>query len=67
MNNRISSFGKFVIAGLFISSIIAGVIYGYIFSEINSFSAMQDLRKFQPSVPTKIYDVNGILIAELFK
>lgn len=64
---NVSGFGKFVVISLIFSSIIAGIIYGMIFSEVNNFDAIKDLKKFQPSVPTKIYDVNGILISELFK
>ncbi|MBN1501002.1 MAG: PBP1A family penicillin-binding protein [Spirochaetes bacterium] len=65
--DKTTSFGKFFISCFFVSSLVGGLIFGYIFSEINNFSEINDLKQFQPSVPTKVYDVNGILIAELFK
>lgn len=64
---KTTAFGKFVIVSLAIGSIIGGLIFGYIFSEVNNFSAMSDLKQFRPSVPSQLYDVNGILISELFK
>lgn len=66
-NNKTTVFGRIIISSLAFGAVLGGLIFGYIFSEVNNFSAMKDLRKFQPSVPTKVYDVNGILIAELFK
>lgn len=48
-------------------SITGGIIFGYITAEIQNFSGIQNLKKFQPSIPTRLYDVNGELIAELFQ
>lgn len=48
-------------------SIIGGMIFGFITSEIRNFSGIHNLKKFQPSEPTRLLDVNGELIAELFQ
>ncbi len=48
-------------------SISGGIIFGYITAEIQNFSGIHNLKKFQPSIPTRLYDVNGELIAELFQ
>ncbi|NLV68125.1 MAG: carboxypeptidase, partial [Spirochaetes bacterium] len=48
-------------------SITGGIIFGYITAEIQNFSGIQNLKKFQPSIPTRLFDVNGELIAELFQ
>ncbi|MDY6935582.1 MAG: PBP1A family penicillin-binding protein [Spirochaetota bacterium] len=34
---------------------------------IKNFSGIENLKKFQPSIPTRLYDVDGDLIAELFQ
>ncbi len=52
---------------LFISSIIGGALFGYTTSEIKNNSGIENLKKFQPNIPTKLYDVDGELIAELFQ
>ncbi len=41
-------------------------MYGYITAQIKNFSGIENLRRFQPSIPTRLYDVNGEMIAELF-
>lgn len=58
---------KVIVTCLVIGSVAAGAFFGYITSSINNFSGIQELKRFQPSVPTKLYDVNGELIAELFQ
>jgi penicillin-binding protein 1A len=48
-------------------SVIGGLIFGYITSEIKNYSGIHNLKKFQPSIPTRLYDINGELIAELYQ
>ncbi|MCU0846535.1 MAG: PBP1A family penicillin-binding protein [Spirochaetes bacterium] len=48
-------------------TVLGGVIFGYITSEIKNYSGIENLKRFQPSMPTRLYDVNGELIAELFQ
>ncbi|HOP61833.1 MAG TPA: PBP1A family penicillin-binding protein [Spirochaetota bacterium] len=50
-----------------VCSIFGGAVFGYITSEIKNYSGIHNLKKFQPSIPTRLYDVNGELIAELFQ
>lgn len=65
--NTMTVFGRFTIGLLVCSTIIGGVIFGYIVSEVKNFSGISNLKQFQLSVPTRVYDINGELIAELFK
>ena len=53
-----------VIAGVVF---LGGIISGYINAQIKNYAGIENLQKFQPSVPTRLYDVNGDLIAELFQ
>lgn len=48
-------------------TVIGGLISGFIYSEIKNYSGIDNLKRFQPIVPTRLYDVNGELIAELFQ
>ncbi len=47
--------------------VAGGMISGFIYANIKNYSGIENLKKFQPSIPTRIYDVNGELIAELFQ
>ncbi len=52
---------------IFVMLIIGGALFGVITAQIKNFSGIDNLKKFQPSIPTRIYDINGELIAELFQ
>jgi penicillin-binding protein 1A len=58
---------KFAVSVLLFCSIIGGLVFGYITAEIKNFSGIDNLKAFQPSIPTRLYDVNGDVIAELFQ
>lgn len=60
-------FEKRTLIGLTVCTLLGGLFFGYIASEIQNFSGIKNLKQFQPSIPTKLYDVNGELIAELFQ
>ncbi|HEY1406072.1 MAG TPA: transglycosylase domain-containing protein, partial [Spirochaetota bacterium] len=60
-------FEKWTIIALTICTVLGGIFFGYITSEIKNFSGIANLKQFQPSIPTKLYDVNGELISELFQ
>ena len=66
LNRKLIRFDKIIISILLVISIIGGLIFGYVISEVKNFSGIENLKRFQPSIPTKIYDVNGELVAELF-
>lgn len=58
---------KRIVIVFFIISALGGCLFGYITSRIKYSTGIDNLRRFQPSMPTRLYDVNGDLIAELFQ
>ena len=58
---------RIALIALVIISLFGGVLFGYITSQVKNFAGINNLRQFQPNLPTKLYDVNGDLIAELFQ
>ncbi|MFW6364865.1 MAG: transglycosylase domain-containing protein, partial [Spirochaetota bacterium] len=62
-----TAFGRFITGLLAVTSIAGGILFGYLTSEVKNFSGISNLEQFQLSVPTRIYDINGELISELFK
>ncbi len=67
MKNKLIKIEKIALILVLFFSIAGGAVFGYITSEIKNYSGIHNLKKFQPSIPTRIYDVNGELIAELFQ
>ncbi len=47
--------------------ILGGLMFGFVTAEIKNYSGIENLKAFQPSIPTRLYDVNGEVIAELFQ
>ena len=45
----------------------AGFCFGYILSEIEKSQQISILVKYKPTIPTRLYDSNGIVFAELYK
>ncbi|MDA3899775.1 MAG: PBP1A family penicillin-binding protein [Spirochaetes bacterium] len=66
-DTKFTLFGKIIAIILLLGTITGGVIFGYIVSEVKNFSGIDNIKQFQLSVPTRLYDVNGELIAELFR
>ncbi len=50
-----------------IVALAGGLLFGYVVSQVRNFAGIDNLRQFQPNLPTKLYDVDGELIAELFQ
>ncbi len=46
---------------------IAGIVLAFMVLLVMDFYRVRALANFQPNVPTKIYDKNGIIISELFR
>jgi penicillin-binding protein 1A len=46
---------------------LGGLMFGYVTAEIKNYSGIDNLKAFQPSIPTRLYDVNGDVITELFQ
>lgn len=59
--------GNFRRHRIIFAGIGAGIIIAFIIILINDYQKVRDLAHFRPSVTTRIYDKNDILIAELFK
>ncbi len=64
---KVQKIERIFIIVVFILLIISGSTFGYITSEIMNYTGIDNLKAFQPSVPTRLYDVNGEIIAELFQ
>jgi len=47
--------------------VTGGLMFGYVTAAIKSYSGIENLKAFQPSIPTRLYDVNGEVITELFQ
>ncbi len=60
-------FGYFVTGTLMLTALLSGLIFGFITSELKNFSGIGNLKQFQLSVPTRLYDIHGDLIAEVFR
>ena len=58
---------KIVSLILLTASIIGGALFGYTTAQVKNCSGIENLKQFQPNIPTKLYDVEGELIAELFQ
>ncbi|TGL57987.1 PBP1A family penicillin-binding protein [Leptospira ognonensis] len=58
---------KITLNSLFVSSLLGGLFFGYILSEVNQGKELQKLSSYQPTTPTKLYDSNGVLFAELYR
>jgi len=48
-------------------SLVGGLFFGYILSEVNQGKELRKLASYQPTTPTKLYDKNGVLFAELYR
>ncbi len=48
-------------------ALLAGIFLGFIIHAVESQKDIRQLSTFQPALPTRIYDVEGRLIAELFQ
>jgi len=66
-DKKTRNFEKAALAVILCASVFGGAFFGYINSEIRSYSGIDNLKRFQPSIPARLYDVNGELIAELFQ
>jgi penicillin-binding protein 1A len=67
IRKTIHTIEKGFLISLVVISLVGGVVFGYVTAQIKNFSGIQNLKQFQVSLPTKLYDVNGELIAELFR
>ncbi|MCB1144200.1 MAG: transglycosylase domain-containing protein [Leptospiraceae bacterium] len=52
---------------LILISLIGGLFFGFILSEVNRGEQLNLLTSYQPTTPTRLYDINGIPFAELYR
>ena len=57
---------KLLLLGLLLYSIFLGALLGFMHYSLNNLTGIKKLEDYQPSLPTKIYDINGRLISEYF-
>jgi penicillin-binding protein 1A len=48
-------------------ALLSGLFFGYILSEVNKGEQLNLLTTYQPTTPTRLYDINGIPFAELYR
>lgn len=52
---------------LLIIALLGGAFFGYILSEVNQGKELNKLATYMPTTPTRLYDINGIPFAELYR
>jgi len=57
---------KGILVFLLIYSFLLGILIGFMYYSLNNLTGIKELEDYQPSLPTKIYDINGRLISEYF-
>ncbi len=66
--NRWQKFEKFTVYLFFLSALFGGLFMGFLHFRIQSKTSDLDrLASFRPTIPTRLYDQKGRLIAELFR
>lgn len=60
-------FEKFLVYAFFVIALGGGIFLGYLVTEVEDTSNLEELSSFQPTLPTRLYDINGRLIAELYQ
>ncbi|MDH4262558.1 MAG: PBP1A family penicillin-binding protein [Spirochaetia bacterium] len=58
---------KYALQAFLAISIIGGIFLGYIVHAIDSSHELKKLTAFSPNLPTRVYDVNGEVVTELFQ
>lgn len=58
---------KLVLVGLLSVGVLGGAVYGLLVSEVANKEELQLLASYRPSTPTRLYDRNGEVFAELYR
>jgi penicillin-binding protein 1A len=58
---------RYALRAFLVISVIGGAMLGYIVHSIDSSRDLKKLTAFSPNLPTRIYDVNGQVVTELFQ
>ncbi len=57
---------KYLLVMLLFYSIILGGTLGFMYYSLKNLTGIKQLEDYKPSIPTKLYDINGRLISEYF-
>ena len=60
-------FEKIVLIGLLLAGLIGGLIFGVLISDIARGKELAFVANYRPSTPTRLYDRNGKIFAELYR
>jgi penicillin-binding protein 1A len=55
------------LAIFFSISVLGGLFFGYIIAEVSEGKELTKLATYQPTTPTKLYDMNGVMYSELYR
>jgi penicillin-binding protein 1A len=58
---------KWSIISLMVISLVGGLFFGYILSEVNQGKELAKLATYQPTTPTRLYDIHGVPFSELYR
>ena len=58
---------KIFLYGIFAGAVIGGLLFGFIEYEIQTGQRLNLLSSYRPSIPTRLYDRNGKVFAELYR
>ncbi|MBU1077880.1 MAG: PBP1A family penicillin-binding protein [Spirochaetes bacterium] len=57
---------KSLLVMLLVYSLILGSTLGFMYYSLKNLTGIKELEDYRPSIPTKLYDINGRLISEYF-
>ena len=57
---------RVVLVGLLLTALLGGLVYGLVLSSVANRDEMALLASYRPSTPTRLYDRNGEVFAELY-
>ena len=58
---------KLTLIAFYTIASLGGIFFGYIISEVNQGKEIEKLATYQPTTPTRLYDINGIPFSELYR
>lgn len=64
---RLQLVERIAVAGIMLSSILGGLIYGYVMSEVARRDKLTYLANYRPAPPTRLYDRSGRVFSELYR
>ncbi len=67
MVKSINFFERFVLIGLLVSALGGGAVFGWLISDVSEGRELSLLANYRPSTPTRLYDRNGKVFAELYR